>query len=162
MSINHKVFGPESYKLCSSPELIENYEEAINDTAQTWDCHHRLETHNSDGEIRLVQLTKKELIALGMYYSRPPCEFIFMKQHDHLSLHRKFKRDKRDNRVALRAWKTRRMNGTYKHSVETREHLSKLMSKCSWWTNRIVSSFCEICPEGFRPGRVMKNMKKLG
>ena len=26
---------------CDDPSLIENYDKAINDTTQTWDCHHR-------------------------------------------------------------------------------------------------------------------------
>ena len=33
---------------------IENYELAMNDKTQTWHCHHRLETHDSDGQKRLV------------------------------------------------------------------------------------------------------------
>lgn len=28
---------------CEDPSLIENYELAINDDTQIWDCHHRLE-----------------------------------------------------------------------------------------------------------------------
>ena len=53
---------------CTKPELIENYDEAIADTTQTWECHHRLQTHTSDGERRLIDITSTELIALGMYY----------------------------------------------------------------------------------------------
>ena len=29
---------------------IENYEKAVKDETQTYACHHRLETHTSDGE----------------------------------------------------------------------------------------------------------------
>lgn len=75
------------YCYCRHPELIENYEKAIADTTQTWLCHHRLETHNSDGERRLVDLSYKELIALGMYYDRPPEELIFLTRAEHKSLH---------------------------------------------------------------------------
>ena len=73
--------------LCRAPELIENYDKAIADTAQTWQCHHRLETHNSDGERRLVDISSAELIALGMYYDRPPEELIFMTELEHKRLH---------------------------------------------------------------------------
>ena len=67
--------------------LIENYEQAKNDTVM-WVCHHRLETHNSDGERRLYDITKKELIALGMYYKRPASELIFLTISEHRSIHK--------------------------------------------------------------------------
>ena len=70
---------------------IENYELAITDNTQTWHCHHRLETHNSDGEKRLVHIQKKELIELDMYYNRPPEEFIFLTSVEHNRLHNKGK-----------------------------------------------------------------------
>lgn len=73
---------------CDAPELIENYEEAIRDTSQIWHCHHRLETHNSDGIERITFLTKKELQALDMYYHRPPKELIFLPEHEHKKLHK--------------------------------------------------------------------------
>lgn len=78
---------PNAKCLCVRPELIENYNKAISDTHQTWICHHRLETHTSDGEKRLVQLTKKELEALDMYYNRPPEELIFLTRADHIRIH---------------------------------------------------------------------------
>lgn len=66
---------------------IENYESAIVDNTNTWKCHHKLETHTSDGQRRLVDLSKKELIALEMYYNRPSEELIFLRQTDHKKLH---------------------------------------------------------------------------
>lgn len=77
---------------CRHPERIENYEKVIIDTTQTWECHHRLETHNSDGERRLVNLKAEELIALDMYYDRPPEELIFLTDAEHKRLHYKGKR----------------------------------------------------------------------
>lgn len=77
---------------CTKPELIENYDKAISDTERMWECHHRLETHNSDGERRIVDLTRKELIALDVYYDRPPEELVFMTHKDHSNLHRKGKK----------------------------------------------------------------------
>lgn len=72
---------------CRTPELIENYEAAVADTTQTWQCHHRLETHNSDGERRLVDISRAELIALGMYFDRPPEELVFLTELEHKRLH---------------------------------------------------------------------------
>lgn len=72
---------------CTEPEKIENYDKAVVDETQIWACHHRLETHNSDGERRLVNISKEELQALGMYYNRPASELIFMMPGEHSSLH---------------------------------------------------------------------------
>jgi hypothetical protein len=77
--------------LCRTPELIENYDKAIADTNQIWECHHRLETHTSDGKRRLVDLSHKELIALDMYYDRPPEELIFLTHAEHAIFHQKGK-----------------------------------------------------------------------
>lgn len=83
--------APYKNCFCRTPGLIENYEEAIKDAAQVWECHHRLETHNSDGERRPVDLKMEELIALGVYYDRPPEELIFLTPLDHNILHKKGK-----------------------------------------------------------------------
>lgn len=88
--INKKRFiaSFKSYCFCEHPELIENYDKAIADTTQTWECHHRLETHNSDGERRLVDIHPEELIALDMYFNRPPEELIFLTAKEHYRLHK--------------------------------------------------------------------------
>lgn len=77
--------------ICRYPELIENYDKAVADTENTWECHHRFETHNSDGERRLIDLTKDELESLGMYFDRPADELIFLTANEHMSLHKKGK-----------------------------------------------------------------------
>ena len=79
----HKRF----YHYCHNYSLIENYEKAKADNFEGWHCHHSLETHNSDGEKRIVDISRKELIALGMYYNRPASEFTFMTVYDHEMLH---------------------------------------------------------------------------
>lgn len=76
---------------CTDPENIENYEKAKVDDFKDWQCHHRLETHNSDGERRLVDISRDELIALGMYWHRPSSELIFMTESEHGTLHNKGK-----------------------------------------------------------------------
>ena len=73
---------------CEDLSKIENYEEAVNSPLK-WACHHRLETHNSDGERRSVDLTGKELIALDMYYHRPADELIFLQNSEHIFLHKR-------------------------------------------------------------------------
>ena len=68
---------------CKEPEKIENYEKAKADNFKGWHCHHRLETHTSDGERRPVDITVDELITLGMYYNRPASELIFLPASEH-------------------------------------------------------------------------------
>ena len=68
---------------CKEPEKIENYQLAKKDNFKGWECHHRLETHTSDGKRRLVDIGYKELIALGMYYNRPAEELIFLTTREH-------------------------------------------------------------------------------
>lgn len=70
------------------PKLIENYDKAIADKTQTWVLHHRLETHTSDGERRLIDIKSDELISLCMYFHRPAKEFIFLTKSEHSKLHR--------------------------------------------------------------------------
>jgi hypothetical protein len=74
---------------CNDFENIENYDKAKADNFKGWHCHHRLETHNSDGERRLVDISHKELKALNMYYHRPANELIFLSDKEHLRLHNK-------------------------------------------------------------------------
>lgn len=83
--------------ICENRELVENYKEALSDSTQMWDLHHRLETHFSDGGERPSNafLSKEELIALDMYWHRPPEELIFLRKSDHYKLHGKCEQHKR-------------------------------------------------------------------
>lgn len=72
---------------CKDYIKIENYDKALEDKFVGWHLHHRLETHTSNGERRSVDITVNELIALRMYYNRPPEELILMKTKEHRQLH---------------------------------------------------------------------------
>ena len=74
-------------RFCKEPEKIENYEKALADNFKGWECHHRLQTWNSGGERRLVNISAAELQALGMYYNRPASELIFLTTREHRLLH---------------------------------------------------------------------------
>lgn len=76
---------------CKDIESVKNYDKAKADNFKNWHCHHILETHNSDGERRLVDISPDELKALGMYYNVPAEQLIFMSSSEHLSLHNKGK-----------------------------------------------------------------------
>ncbi|MCF0125619.1 MAG: hypothetical protein HUJ68_07675 [Clostridia bacterium] len=60
-------------KYCENYTEIENYEKAIKDETQTWECHHRLE------EV----FTMKELLRAGWYYNVRPEALIFLTKSEH-------------------------------------------------------------------------------
>lgn len=68
-------------------DKIENYTLAKNDIFNGWVIHHRLETHNSDGVMRDIEITPEELKALNMYFNRPAKELIFLKRNQHRAVH---------------------------------------------------------------------------
>ena len=70
-------------RYCKDYKNIENYEKAATDNFKGWHCHHRLETHNSDGKRSEIDITRKELKALDMYYNRPAEELIFLTTMEH-------------------------------------------------------------------------------
>lgn len=74
--------------ICEDVTKVENYEKAKADNFVNWVQHHRLETHNSDGERRLVQITAEELKVLDMYYNRPVEELIWLTRAEHINIHR--------------------------------------------------------------------------
>ena len=78
---------------CEDISLIENYQEAVNDT-EMWECHHRLEIQ---GELRFSVNKLKEL---GYYWNRPACELVFLTKIEHHYLHRKVFYDKWRNNLS--------------------------------------------------------------
>lgn len=139
-----------AYKYCTDFTKVENYELAKADMTQTWVCHHRLETRFSDGTPRPKSafLGMQELIALDMYYNRPPEELIFLTRKDHMKLH---------NSSSVRNLKISKTNTGRSVSEEQKRKQSKSMKgkKCyKWFNNGSVNKRAETCPEGFVPGRL--------
>ena len=167
-------------KFCKDDiSLIENYDKAIEDTTQTWVCHHRRETIYS----------AKELIEIGEYYNRPACELIFLTPLEHNRLHHLGKHHSEESRKKMSESKkgkpswikgkhhseesrkkmSESKNGKH-HSEETRKKISdahkgkhhsedtrKKMSKATkgkhWYNNGMQNVFTYECPEGFVQGR---------
>lgn len=133
---------------------IENYEEALKDKFIGWELHHRLETHNSDGEERLVPLSMKELKALGMYEVRdlPPEQLIFMTSKEHRSLHFKYTAKHRDTSYMK--------SDSYRASCSVAHKGKHSCKGYKWYTNdiedRMLNPNGEI-PEGFILGRKNKH-----
>lgn len=67
---------------CEDVSMIENYDKALSDVDETWDCHHRLEITDEG------VFSPKELKEKGLYYNRPASELIFLTRKEHNRLHR--------------------------------------------------------------------------
>ena len=84
---------------------IENYEQAINDKTQMWQCHHRKET--DDGK------TKDDLIKENLYFFRPACELIFLTTKEHRKLHSSWNK------------------GKTRDEIFSKDSLDRMKTKCS-------------------------------
>ena len=148
---------------CKDYENIENYQKAKADNFKGWCCHHRLETHTSYRERRAVDITRRELIALGIYYNRPAEELIFMKESEHKSLHSKGKQGYWKGKTGPN--KCKKFSEEHKKKIVeakkgkklSEEHKKKLieaMKGMCWYNNGKINTRAKECPEGFIPGRI--------
>lgn len=97
-----KVNKNKLQKYCDDYEKIENYDVAIS-ADELYEVHHRLEV--ADGhEIH----SKSELIAMNLYYHRPPEELIFLSRSEHRKLH--------NSTVESRLKTSKACKGVKKHS----------------------------------------------
>ena len=153
--------------------LIENYDKAMDDKTQTWDCHHRKES----------QYSVDELVDIGEYYGVQASDLIFITHSDHSKLHNKLQdhhigssnpmfgkhhSEEARKKMSLRhkgrdTW----MKGKH-HSESTKKKLSKCrigkhypklsQSKTGlrWFNNGLINVVCKECPDGFVKGRLNK------
>ena len=166
---------------CKCYEKIENFEKAKADDFKGWNCHHRLETHTASGERRSVNITKKELIALKMYYSRPPEELIFLTSREHRQLHKKGKHNPMYGKTHSKEVRNRiseankgkpkpkseetrrRMSEVHKGkqlTEETRRKMSEARKGMCWFNNGKTNIKARECPDGFTPGRIKKRSEQ--
>lgn len=79
------MISPRVKYLCKDDiSLIENYAEAVSDTEQKWECHHRKET--------MLHKSMRELQEMGMYWHVPASDLIFLRKGEHDKLHTENKR----------------------------------------------------------------------
>ena len=156
-------------RYCKNYQDIENYEAANKCNFKGWEVHHRLETHNSDGERRLVDLTRDELLALGMYWHRPASELIFLTKSEHYILHQKGKKRSEETKKKMGEAKKNMSEETRKKlseawdydkhfTLETKKKLSEANRGKHWFNNGKINKFCYECPEGFIPGKLSKKI----
>ena len=149
---------------CKDYEKIENYEKAKADNFKGWHCHHRLETHTSDGEHRPIDITRDELRALRMYYGRPASELIFLTRSEHRFLHQKGKHLSEESKNKMSEAMKGEKNPFYgkRHSEEAKLKISEAKKGNTnvrgkrWFNNGKISKRAYECPEGFVPGRIKK------
>lgn len=150
---------------CEDLSKIENYDIAVNDDTQIWNCHHRLETHTSDGNLRLIDLTRDELIALEVYYKRPVSELIFVTRKEHNKLHEKYTVSRSTSVEALYKNSVKHLgelNTFYgkHHSSETKKIISESRKGKHYYNNGIIEVLRFECPDGFVPGGLSRESGK--
>lgn len=69
----------QAKRYCENYKLIENYDKAVADENQMWECHHKKEVE--------LMLTRKQMMELGIYFHLEPSELIFLTRSDHKKLH---------------------------------------------------------------------------
>ena len=151
-------------KYCKEYENIENYNKALADNFVGWECHHRLETHTSDGERRLVDITRKELVYLDTYYNRPSEELIFLTKSEHKTLHHKGKLVSEETKNKLSDAhigkpgpnKGKHLSEEWKNKIGEASRGNTASKGMHWYNNGQINKFCYECPDGFIPGMLRK------
>ena len=102
-------------RFCSEDiSLIENYDKAISDKTQKWECHHKFEID--------MNLSVKQLIEKNLYWKRPARELIFLTPKEHRLLHNKGKNLTEETKKKLSEAK--------KGKKFSEEHKKKISESC--------------------------------
>ena len=153
--------------------LIENYETAIFDKEQIWQCHHKRE----------IETPRKQLIENNEYFNRPASELIFLTPFEHNSLHKKGKPSYRKGKSLSEehkqkisyAKKGKTLSEETKQKIseslkgnkyrlgktcseESKKKLSEAHKGHHWFNNGISEVFVKECPSGFVLGRLKKKL----
>lgn len=126
---------------------IENYEQAVNDTTQVWDLHHRDEVKVLPSGISVIR-SRQELKEDGRYYNCPANELIFLTHTEHARLHNKGK-----------------LNPMYgkTHTAEARKKVSDAnKGKPSWNKDKTMSEEFSRKMSEVKKGQVPWNKGKRG
>lgn len=141
---------------CEDLSKVQNYDAAIADTTQTWDCHHKLE----------MFMTRKELIDIGRYYNVPARELVFLTRKEHCWWPHVGHSEAAKKRIGthhtdeakqkMREIRLGQKNPVYglhwKLPQETRDKMSIAKRGQCWWNNGIKNVRAKECPKGFVKG----------
>ena len=103
---------------CEDIRNIENYEQAVMDETQMWDCHHRWEI------FMMWRISKPSLKESGLYYNQPADRLIFLPRSEHLRLHNKGRKTSDETKHKISEAKKGKGIGK-KLSNETKRKLSE-------------------------------------
>lgn len=167
---------------CEDISKIENYDKAMADTTQVWDCHHRLEIQGQfTNSVRLLK-------RCGVYYNVPASQLILLQPSDHMKLHhggihnpnigrnhseetrKKMSEAQKGHKVSE---ETRRKlseaNRGKRNSEEARRKLSEVHKRLGtkppspkgkrWFNDGTKSIMATECPEGFKHGRIKSTIE---
>lgn len=140
------MISESTKQYCSEDiSLIENYDEAIADKTQIWDCHHRLELqgqfHNSASLLQRC----------GLYFNVPASQLIFLRHADHIGMHARNRSETSLNKMS-EAKKGNSNKKGVKLSQTACEKLREIGRQLHWYTNGKISTRAETCPAGFTKG----------
>ena len=163
---------------CEDISKIENYDKAIADENQTWDCHHKLEIQGQfKNSARLLKKCK-------FYYNVPASHLIFIIHSEHMSLHNegknyseKTKKKMSESHKGIKFSEEHKAKLRKPKSLEARKHMSEACKgrtiseetrkklsekikkrnvKCHWFNNGQKEIFAKECLPGFVKGRLKK------
>lgn len=139
-------------RYCKDYTNIENYDKAVNDESQMWECHHRNEQY----------YTRQDLKKMGLYYDCPPCELIFLTESEHMQIRKTCAGHDETRRKQSESLKGERHPLYGKHHSE--EHKRKISEANKgerhpqygkhWYNNEKSEIIAFECPEGFVLGRI--------
>ena len=111
---------------CEDISLIENYQDAINDKEQTWDCHHRLETD--------LGLSTQELNDSNRYWKVEAKYLIFLTPSEHHRIHSSLLKGENNPKYGKPSWNSGKHNI---YSEDTLQKMSKSLKGKSAWNKGI-------------------------
>lgn len=145
---------------CDDISLIENYDKAISDKIQTWQCHHRAEI------LPCGRFSRRDLEQHGLLLHRPANELVFLTQFEHKSIHKNHLGHKHSDEAKRKMSETRHGKGClgrhWKLSDESKKKIGLAMKgnkACKgkvWANNGVISKMFDpdCVPNGWTLGRI--------
>lgn len=141
---------------CEDISKIENYDKAVSDKTQVWQCHHKLELIETGG---VVNASRKDLTDWGLYYSRPADELIFLTIKQHMLLHNGHNfNEEHKNKIGIGVHKARVVYVQFNGYILTTKQVAMLCGYPSGVVKQRINKYGYIIIDGKKkPCRVISN-----